>query len=172
MRGVVFGFLLGLVSACAPAAAPKVLPPSAHSPLLSGQAPELQQPALNHGAAMGGGVLSLRDLQGRIVIVDFFAQYCQPCVTALPDLEKLRRDRPAISIIGVAEDAEPERSLGLVQQLGLGFPVVHDRDHVLAGRYRIDELPATFVLDRGGVVRWAAGHCERRDLEAVLDSLR
>jgi len=44
---------------------------------------------------------------------------------------------------------------------------------VLAGRYRVSGLPATFVLDRAGVVRWASdGACQRSELEAVLDSLK
>jgi peroxiredoxin len=91
----------------------------------------------------------------------------------LPELEQLRQRRSDISIVGVAEDADSETSLRVMQQQSLGFPVVFDRDHVLAGRYRISGLPATFVLDRTGIVRWASdGACERATLEAVLDSLK
>jgi len=117
-------------------------------------------------------LMSLRELRGRIVIVDFFAEYCQPCLRALPELEQLRQRRADIEIIGVAEDLDADTSLRLVQRLRLGFKVVYDRDHVLAGRYRVDGLPATFVLDRAGIVRWVSnGAVERAPLEAVLHSL-
>ena len=122
---------------------------------------------------MSAGTISLAELRGRVVIVDFFAEYCKPCMLALPELEKLRQSRPALAVVGIAEDPDPDTSLRLTRQLGLGFPVVFDREHVLAGRYRIDGLPATFVLDRAGVVRWVSnGACARSELEAVLDSLQ
>jgi peroxiredoxin len=118
-------------------------------------------------------MLSLAALRGTIVVVDFFAEFCKPCLRTLPELEQLRQSRPDISIIGVAEDPDPETSQRLLQQLNLEFPVVYDREHVVAGRYRVAGLPATFVLDRTGIVRWVSnGAWQRAELEAVLDSLK
>jgi thiol-disulfide isomerase/thioredoxin len=173
MRRAIFAGVIWVVFAlgCAPASSGP--PASAPSSLLSQGAPELHRPTLDQSGAPGSAPFSLRDLRGRLVIVDFFAEYCQPCMRTLPELERLRQSRSNISIVGVAEDPDAETSLKLVRDLGLGFPVVFDRDHVLAGRYRIDGLPATFVLDRQGVVRWASnGACSRSELEAVLDSLK
>ena len=45
----------------------------------------------------------------------------------------------------------------LVQGYGLSFPVVHDRGNVLAGRFRVREMPVTFVVDGQGVVQWVGG---------------
>jgi peroxiredoxin len=78
-----------------------------------------------------------------------------------------------VSVIGVAEDPDSSVSTALAQQAGLTFPIVYDREHALAGRYRVGDLPATFVLDRSGVVRWKTDRaCQRSELEAVLDSLK
>jgi thiol-disulfide isomerase/thioredoxin len=135
-------------------------------------APELHRPTLTANGA-SGPMLSLHELAGRPIVVDFFAEYCQPCMRSLPELEQLHHDRPEIALVGVAEDPDLDTSVRLVQQLGLDFPIVYDQEHVLAGRYRVDGLPATFVIDRAGVVRWVSdGACERRDLEAALDSLK
>ena len=85
----------------------------------------------------------------------------------------MRRSRPEVAVVGIAEDTDPEISLRLARQLQLGFPIVYDLGHVLSGRYRVAALPATFVLDRAGVVRWASkGACQRAELEAVLGSLQ
>jgi peroxiredoxin len=139
---------------------------------LSAAAPELHRPTLALNGATGP-LLSLREQRGRLVIIDFFAEYCKPCMRSLPELEQLHHDKPDVALIGIAEDPDLETSVRLVQQLGLDFPIVYDQAHVLAGRYRVDGLPATFVIDRQGLVRWVSdGACERRELEAVLDSLK
>lgn len=156
-------FALG-VGACSQGASP---PASSRSPLLGQPAPELQQ------ATLDGATARLSSFRGRLVVVDFFADYCAPCRRTLPDLQALADARSDVAVVGVAEDAQPEVALALIRQLNLAFPVVFDREHVLAGRYRVGELPATFVLDRNGRVRWKTDHaCERAELEAVLDSLR
>jgi peroxiredoxin len=171
---VTFGAAFGVVGAffllaCGGSAAPVA---SAKSPLLAASAPELHRPTLT-ASGPNGPQLSLRELHGRLVVVDFFAEYCQPCMRSLPELEQLHHDRPDLALIGIAEDPELETSVQLVQKLGLDFPIVYDQEHVLAGRYRVDGLPATFVIDRQGMVRWVSdGACERRDLEAVLDSVQ
>jgi thiol-disulfide isomerase/thioredoxin len=176
MRRAVLGTLLMAVSAgavalgCAAAAARP--PESAPSRLLATGAPELNRATLTADATGAEARLLLADFRGRLVIVDFFAEFCEPCLGQLPELEAIRQSRPEVAIVGVAEDADPEISLRVVQQLQLRFPIVYDRGHVLSGRYRVAALPATFVLDRAGVVRWVSkGACARAELEAVLDSL-
>ena len=64
-------------------------------------------------------------------------------------------------------------SAALVQRLGLRFQVIYDgRERTLAGRYRVGDLPATFVLDKRGIIRWKSDRaCRASELEAVLDSL-
>src|SRR5690349_21565078 len=109
MRRAIFSCAIWVVFGCSPGAA---LPPrSAPSALLAQGAPELHRPTLSSAAGAGSAPLSLRDLRGRLVIVDFFAEYCQPCMRTLPELEQLRQSRPEISVVGVAEDPDAETSL-------------------------------------------------------------
>lgn len=171
MRRALFGALLPLVSVVSlgGCATHPPAPASAVSPLLATGAPEIQRAPLTES---GQTVISLAAFRGRLVVVDFFAEFCQPCLRELPELAELQRSRPEVAVVAIAEDADPETSRRLVQRLELGFPAVYDRGHVLSGRYRVAALPATFVLDRSGVVRWVSqGACARAELEAVLDSL-
>src|ERR1043165_5864401 len=120
MRRAVFVAALGLglvFSACTPA---RALPPaSASSPLVSQGAPELHRPTLNPNGSAEGAPLVLHSFRGRLGIVDFFAEYCQPCMRTLPELEALRRSRPHIGIVGIAEDPDAETSLRLIRELEL-----------------------------------------------------
>ena len=78
-----------------------------------------------------------------------------PCVRALPSLDKLSRDYPDREVVVVAVNTEPEDEAGVRQFVARGnydFTVVLDTG-VASGRYRVDTLPSTFVVDAEGVLR-------------------
>ena len=131
------------------------LPPASPSRLLGVPAPSFRRPTVQ------GAGFDTQSTAGRVLLLDFFASYCQPCRRSLPALQALhRRQRPPDSdlvIVGVSLDESPGAALALVERFALTFPVVHDTGNVLAGRFRVSELPATFIIDRGGRVVWAGG---------------
>ncbi|MCA9596315.1 MAG: TlpA family protein disulfide reductase [Myxococcales bacterium] len=138
--------LLPLLAACS--SAPPKLPPTAPSPLLEKPLPAFERPTL------GGERVATQSYAGRPVVVKFFAEYCKPCQRTLPAAERLHREHPDVAFIGVSEDERESTARGVVQKHGLTFPVVLDRGNVLAGRFRVSEMPVTFVVDRRGFVRW------------------
>lgn len=141
-------------------------PPSAPSPLLGKPLPSIRRPTL------AGGALATDDLAGRTVVVKFFAKYCEPCKRTLPEAQRLHETRPDVAIIGVSEDERASEAQETAQRYGLTFPVVHDRSNVLAGKFRVRELPVTFVADRTGKLRYVIGPAHHeRTLEQVLDSI-
>jgi peroxiredoxin len=159
LRGFVCA--LALVS-CARA----TLPPSAPGPALGRSLPEFTRRSLD------GATVSSGELRGKIVVVEFFAQYCKPCWKALPQVQKLAQGDPEVAVLGIGEDEFASDTQLMARQLGLTFPVVHDAGNALAGRFRVRQLPATLVLDRKGVVRWQArpgdGVAELRRAVAAL----
>jgi thiol-disulfide isomerase/thioredoxin len=156
---------LALGACGGPPAAPA--PPSSPSPLLSNAMPDFRRPSL-----VGPDVETER-LRGRVVVVDFFAEHCGPCARSLPALEALHRAAPDVSVVGVSEDEDLAGARRMVERFGLTFPVVHDAQRVLAGRYRVVDLPATFVADPAGVVRWRGDRPhEEGELRAVVEGAR
>ena len=118
-------------------------------------------------------VVSTAALRGRPVLLEFFAEHCKPCLTTLPQLGELARARPELVIIGISEDEDEATARRLQSQLSLQFAIVHDRGHVLAGRYRVSELPATFAIDTLGAVRWRGERAhDAGELERVIEALR
>jgi peroxiredoxin len=137
--------------ACAHGQPPPALPPSSSSQLLGGQAPSFRRPTVQ-GLDFDSGRAA-----GRVMVVDFFAAYCEPCRRSLPALQALHRRRPDLAIVGISLDASPAEARTLIARYGLTFPVVHDAGNVLAGRFRVTELPASFVAGRDGRITWAGG---------------
>lgn len=141
-------------------------PPSAPSPLLGKPLPKVRRPTL------AGGRISTPDEVGRTVVVKFFAKYCEPCTRTLPAVQRLHEQRGDVLFVGVSEDERRAEAIEIVGLYGLSFPIVHDRGNVLAGKFRVRELPVTFVADRRGIIRYVMGpgHGEEA-LERVIDSL-
>jgi thiol-disulfide isomerase/thioredoxin len=139
------------VAACAHE--PAAPPPSAPSPLLGAAVPAFRRPTVQ-GPIFDS---SAAPAHGRVLVVDFFAAYCQPCQRALPALEALHAARPDVEFVGVSLDEGPEGAVSTILRHRLTFPVVHDEGHVLAGRFRVAAIPASFVVDASGRVVWAAG---------------
>ena len=77
-----------------------------------------------------------------------------------------------MAVVGVSEDDDADGARRMVARHALTFPVVHDPEHALAGRYRVLELPATFVVDARGVVRWTGVVEDEKQVRAVVDGAR
>jgi peroxiredoxin len=111
-------------------------------------------------------------LRGRLIVVKFFAKFCEPCTRTLPHVQALADSRSDLAVVGVAEDEREAEVRDMVNEYRLTFPVVHDRDQVLAGRYRVTELPVTVVADRSGRVRWVGGpHQAAEDVTRAVHAL-
>mgnify|MGYP003875041901 CR=1 FL=1 len=147
MRCLALALSLGLV-ACAAKGPP---PPSSPSPLAGAQAPQFSRDTLD------GRNVDTEALAGKVWVVKFFAEYCEPCKRTLPEAQRLHERYDDVAFIGVSEDERQDAAVSLIRTYGLTFPVVLDRGNVLSGRFRVSELPITFVVDATGTVRWVGG---------------
>jgi len=110
-----------------------------------------------------GGTFDTAEAAGKVLVVDFFADYCKPCQRKLPALEALHRAHPEFAVVGVSLDESADRAWKTIGRHKLTFPVVHDAGNVLAGRFRVTELPFGFVADVAGKVRYVAGPMQPED---------
>jgi thiol-disulfide isomerase/thioredoxin len=142
------------------------MPASAKSPLLGTPLPKVDRRAID-----GRKVDSHAGDHGSVV-VKFFAQYCEPCKRTLPAAQALAADRPDVLVIGIAEDEDESVVRQLVATYGLTFPVIHDRGRVLSGRFRVVDIPMSFVAGPDRQLRWVGGPGQRpSDLEQAVDAL-
>jgi peroxiredoxin len=115
---------------------------------LDGPAPDFRLPKLE------GGLSTLSDFSGRVVLLDFWATWCKDCREEMPALERLHRklkDR-GFSIVAISLDEDGRRSVApFVSRHGLTYPVLlSDRKTPIA--YRVRGLPTAYLLDQKGMV--------------------
>jgi len=113
-------------------------------------APPLRLPAL------GGQEVDLQSFSGRVVLVNFWASWCGPCVEEMPSLENLYRTLSprGLVVLGVAADEDEGALRAFLARAPVTFPVLRDPGGRRAGaRFGVTGYPATFLVDGAGVIR-------------------
>ena len=128
-----------------------------------------------HLPTLSGDSLALSSLRGQVVVLNFWATWCKPCLAEMPALEELHRtmDSLGVSVVGISVDtADPQFVSHFVERLSISYPVVM-ADEDLSDAYSqlpansaltigdwglidrstrkaLDSMPTTFVIDRQG----------------------
>jgi peroxiredoxin len=131
------------------------------------RAPDFSLPKL------GGGRVSLSSLRGKVVVVDFWAQWCEPCKRELPQLDKLASEYAGknVVVLAVNLDKTPENAQKLATQLGLKLPILLDPAGSVAATYDLPKMPTSFLVDRRGIVRFVHEGFEGGDVERFRQEL-
>jgi thiol-disulfide isomerase/thioredoxin len=134
-----------------------------------------ETPALA-GVDLAGRQIGLRALRGRVVLVQFWASWCEPCEAELPALAKLRATlggRPFEAVtVNFGEGAA--RVDQFVREHAIELPVLLDRDRRIAEAWGVGGLPMSFLVDAEGRVRSSVfGECDwsKGELAAELERL-
>jgi cytochrome c biogenesis protein CcmG/thiol:disulfide interchange protein DsbE len=110
-------------------------------------APELELPRLS-----GSGSESLDDYRGRVVVLNFWASWCEPCREESPLLQRWheRIEGRGATVLGVDAFDEIGRARAFVEEYGLTYPMLRDGEGATRESFGILGFPETFVIDREG----------------------
>lgn len=99
-----------------------------------------------------GNPRKLSEFRGSVVLLNFWASWCGPCVEELPALEQLYQKLKAkgFEIVAVGIDDDIAELEEFKRRFSLSFPVLADKSGILKNKYRVTGVPESFVLDRDG----------------------
>ncbi len=101
----------------------------------------------------GPQTIRLSQFRGKIVVLNFWATWCAPCIDELPSLQQLQRDRPDIQVLAVSIDDDPAAYAAFLKQYDINLLAVRDGSQGANLRYGSVRVPETYVLDKSGIVR-------------------
>lgn len=110
------------------------------------------------GKTIDGEYIQLEDFRGKVVLLNMWATWCEPCKKELPELASLHRRHASrgFSVVGVSVD-KPQ-ALGKVRQLvgqfGIDYPIVFDPSGEAVATFELTGYPTSFLLGRDGKIRW------------------
>ncbi len=134
-----------------------------------------ETPALA-GVDLAGKGLDLRGLRGRVVVVQFWASWCEPCQAELPALARLRArlDARPFAVLTVNHGEGAARVEQFLRERALALPVLLDPERRAADAWGVGGLPMSFLVDAEGRVRSSIfGECDwtKGELATALERL-
>ena len=144
--------------------------------------PEIGKPAPDYRAiSLAGDSVSLTRARGRVVLLNVWATWCHPCREEIPILQAFheRYASRGLELVGVSVDARGEEDTirQFANDFGMTYPIWLDPDERVQSTFLAIGVPATFLIDRSGVLRWrhigpvhADDSTLARELERALGS--
>jgi peroxiredoxin len=103
-----------------------------------------------------GQSVTLSDLRGQVVMINFWASWCGPCREEMPLLEQIHQRYEALgfTLLGVNVEEDPTNGQAFLQERPVSFPVLYDSKNSISKLYEVIAMPSTVLIDRQGNIRY------------------
>ncbi|MBK7581042.1 MAG: TlpA family protein disulfide reductase [Myxococcales bacterium] len=166
LGGVVVGVSLALTSIGCGKMGPAQSGSGAEHPLLGAPAPAFELPGYSGGVKK----VSLADGAGKVMLVDFWATWCEPCKDSFPHHQQLAEKYSGkLVVIGISIDDDPDGIAEFAKKNGGKFPLGWDEGQSVSETYQPPTMPTAYVIDQNGIVRYVHPGFHQGD-EAEIDA--
>jgi peroxiredoxin len=121
-----------------------------------------------------GDTISLEQLRGQVVMINFWASWCGPCRQEMPLLDQMykRYSSLGFTLLGVNVEANTEDAERWLAETPVSFPVLFDKDSKVSKLYDVSAMPSTVFIDRKGNLRYLHRGYKPGDESEYLNQIR
>ena len=101
----------------------------------------------------GATRVHLADYRGQVVLLNFWATWCSPCILEMPSLLQLHHEMPSLAVVGVSIDEDADAYKSFISRRHIDFTTVRDPNQSTPKLFNTDMWPETYVIDRKGMIR-------------------
>jgi thiol-disulfide isomerase/thioredoxin len=113
----------------------------------------MDKPAPDFTVSDGTSTIHLANYRGKVVLLNFWASWCVPCIEELPSLLQLHHDRPDLAILAVSIDEDANDYKRFLVRRHVDLITVRDPNQTAAKLYHTEGWPETYIIDRNGRIR-------------------
>lgn len=106
-------------------------------------------------STLDGETVKLSNFRGKRVMLNFWATWCPPCRVEMPDMQKFyeNKDVVILAVNLTGSESSTKNVQKFVDEFGLTFPILLDKEMAVSGRYQIQPIPTTFMIDSNGRIQ-------------------
>ncbi len=142
--------------------------------LLSVQSSAFAQPAPDFSLPGDDKTISLKNLKGKVVYLDFWASWCTPCRKSFPWMNEMqaRYDKDKFSIVAVNLDSSRREAESFLKKVPANFTIAYDPDGETAAKYKLKVMPSSFLIDTNGQLVFAHKGYRQTDADEIEQKIR
>ena len=120
-----------------------------------------------------GQELGLEDYRGKVVLLDFWASWCAPCLASLPAYDALRTELGTddFDVLSVNVDANPQDALDFLEKRPVSFAVIADPESEIGVPYKVRTLPRAFLLNQNGEIVMSFSSYKEEDKDTLRQQI-
>jgi len=124
--------------------------------------------------ARGGKQVGLKDLKGKVVMINFWATWCGPCRQEMPLLEQMHKKYGPMgfTMVGINVEEDSSGAEAWLAKTPVSFPILFDRQNAVSKLYNVSGMPSSVLIDRKGQVRYLHRGYKAGDENIYLDNIR
>ncbi|HEY3730249.1 MAG TPA: TlpA disulfide reductase family protein [Steroidobacteraceae bacterium] len=124
--------------------------------------------------AAAGDTVSLAELKGQVVLINFWASWCGPCRQEMPILDQLYKKykTAGFTLLGVNVEPKSADALSFLKGTPVSFPILFDTQSKVSTLYEVTGMPSTVIIDRRGNIRYIHHGYKPGDEGEYLDQIR
>lgn len=121
-----------------------------------------------------GENVRLAEQRGQVVMLNFWASWCAPCLKEMPLLDEMskRYSSAGFVLFGVNVEEDNTDAKKLLKKLGVTFPILFDTESKASSLYNVDSMPTTVMIDKKGVIRYVNRGYKPGDENKYRDQIR